>query len=147
MSSPTSLQHTPPTLEMITLNDEVRQHPLWPTPTVHVQHLQWYSDARLQITPELVEGTHQDANCYFPEKFVGWQFDDNDKLQICVKWWGYDEAANTWTAFSGLLEDLPGKMRAYINSIKHMDARLHKIHFDIQATHDKRDKRQRRKKK
>ena len=73
---------------------------------VHAQRMKIYSDSSLNITEDIKNSATYDAMSYISE-LVDWREDDNGKLQIKVRWLGFEEDQNTWEPAQNLIEDIP----------------------------------------
>ena len=103
---------------------------MWPRITAHVQHVIRYADKRVQVTPDMIEVAHGDAEVHVIDKFVNWHF-KNGKSCLRVRWWDYDADDDTDQLFEELIVDAPKKTLAYLKSVKHFDPRLQQMYHDL----------------
>jgi hypothetical protein len=84
---------------------------------VHIDHLRFYKDSKLDVTLSLKEQMAFADVGYEVNKFVGvHKFVDGWKLK--VNWRGFDSHDDTWELIATLLEDIPDKVQEYINKNK-----------------------------
>ena len=79
----------------------------------HAQMLKPYSDPDLEVTEALREQLqHDDGTAFKVQSIVAWRLQQR-RVELLVRWVGFDEATDSWQPFVELAEDVPDILRAY----------------------------------
>ena len=81
---------------------------------VHVRRLRRYADPSLNVTERLVKQAHYDEGEFVVEEIVGWKADDDQEVQLLIKWFGYGAEWATWEPIASLYKDIPVMTRNYV---------------------------------
>ena len=79
----------------------------------HAQMLKPYSDKELEVTAQLREQLqHDDGTSFKVQEIISWRLQQR-RVELLVRWVGFDEATDSWQPFVGLAEDVPDIVRKY----------------------------------
>ncbi|KAE9026601.1 hypothetical protein PR002_g10883 [Phytophthora rubi] len=91
---------------------------------VHASRLKFYADSDLNTTTELLELVFSQGMRLGVDKFADYRFNqDFDRWELLVSWQGLQSIEDSWELLTYLLQDIPKKLRDYINSIYDEDLR------------------------
>jgi hypothetical protein len=83
----------------------------------HASRLKLYAAKDAQVTQDLLDHVAYVEGGYMVEKLLDCRFDKPTKAwKIQVKWFGLEEAENTWEEASTLFEDVPVLVRAFLKA-------------------------------
>ena len=103
---------------MDTLNDQVyicRDLIRNQQSAVHAQRMKIYADSSLNVTEDIKNSAAYDAMSYISE-LVDWRENDDGKLEIKVRWLGFEEDQDTWEPAKNLIEDIPLILMRYLKA-------------------------------
>ena len=84
--------------------------------TVHTSRLKMYADRNLNTTSELIEHLeYENTALYVVEEFLGIRKFRGD-LQVRTKWLGFEDSEATWEPFETICQDVPVRLREYLDS-------------------------------
>ena len=84
--------------------------------SVHGQRLQYYADNNLNLTQDLRNQAAYDDK-YWVSKFVDWRIDDDDQLQLRIRWQGFMANEDTWEDPDRMHADVPVMLISYLHTI------------------------------
>ncbi|GMG17270.1 unnamed protein product [Phytophthora fragariaefolia] len=91
---------------------------------VHASRLKFYADSDLNTTTELLELVSSQGMLLGVDKFVDYRFNQEfGRWELLVAWQGLQSIEDSWEPLTDLLQDVPTKVRDYINSIDDEDLR------------------------
>jgi hypothetical protein len=85
---------------------------------VHTSRLRKYADSLLNVTADLKEQVAHDALEFYPDKIVGWREADEGRLELKVRWLGFDASDDSWEPVAQFYEDAPTKVRRYAQRMR-----------------------------
>ena len=75
-----------------------------------------YADSSLNITTELKEHLEYESSAlYIVEEFLGVRKRHGD-IEVKTKWLGFENSEATWEPFQTLYQDVPEKLKEYLDS-------------------------------
>jgi hypothetical protein len=74
-----------------------------------------YADSSLNVTEDIKNSAAYDAMSYISE-LVDWRENDDGKLEIKVRWLGFEENQDTWEPAKNLIEDIPLILMRYLKA-------------------------------
>jgi hypothetical protein len=83
---------------------------------VHAQRMKIYSDKSLDVTEDIKNSAAYDALSYV-DQLVDWRENDQGKLEVRVRWLGFQSDQDTWEPAATLIEDIPLILLRYLKSI------------------------------
>ena len=85
---------------------------------VHTSRLRKYADSLLNVTADLKEQVAHDALEFYPDKIVGWREADEGRLELKVRWLGFDASDDSWEPVAQFYEDAPTMVRRYAQRMR-----------------------------
>ena len=79
---------------------------------VHVSRIAHLATNHLNVTQELRDWAHD--NVYEIWKLVDFRIDDDDKVELRVRWLGYEPMDETWEPILNLIEDQPREVVKFL---------------------------------
>jgi hypothetical protein len=84
--------------------------------TVHAQRLQFYHDASLHVTDEMLVQQQHDASGFFVESLLAHHRDTKGVWWLTVQWLGFESHDSTDEPLFQLYQDVPGKVKQYLRA-------------------------------
>ncbi|POM66562.1 Hypothetical protein PHPALM_17559 [Phytophthora palmivora] len=84
---------------------------------VHGSRLKFYADAALNTTEEIMELVSSQCMLLGVDKFIEHRYNQElGRWELLVSWLGLQAIENSWEPLSTLLQDVPVKVREYVNA-------------------------------
>ena len=91
---------------------------------VYWSRMKRFAGAGFDINEKLVRTAVNDCQKFEVEEFVGWRVDDNNEVELKVRWHGFQPNDDTWESLEGLYDDVPVLVRKYLRTQQGQDERL-----------------------
>ena len=80
----------------------------------------------------LQECAQNDYKQFEIDNFIGWRLDDNGGIELRVRWQGFpDDEDCSWEPIDSLTQDVPVKVRQYLQSHQHEDEALKRAYDSL----------------
>ena len=85
---------------------------------VHVDHLKFYKDNKLNLTPSLREQMAFADVGYEIQRFLDIRKLHGDEWELKVRWKGFEAADDTWEPIDTLIQDVPDLVQQFLATRK-----------------------------
>ena len=98
---------------------------------VHWSRMKLFANGNFDVSEQLKRTAVNDCQKFDVHQFMGWRFDDDDNLQLQVRWEGFEPQDDTWEDIDRLHDDVPVLVLKYLNEHADDDDRIEEVIADL----------------
>ena len=91
---------------------------------VHWSRIKLFGDSSFDVTEKLIRTAVNDCQKFDVQSFQGWRLNDDDEVQLKVRWEGFQPQDDTWEDLDQLYNDVPVLVTNYLVDHADDDERL-----------------------
>lgn len=100
---------------------------------VHWSRIKKFAGAGFDISERLRRTAVNDCQKFEVEEFVAWRIQDDDTVQLKVRWHGFQPHDDTWEDLANLYSDVPALVGKYLRAEAGKDDRLDEAAANLDA--------------
>ena len=100
---------------------------------VHWSRIKKFAGAGFDILERLRRTAVNDCQKFEVEEFVVWRIQDDDTVQLKVRWHGFQPHDDTWEDLANLYSDVPALVGKYLRAEAGKDDRLDEAAANLDA--------------